>query len=133
MSYTVFILSDHVTLPRAKFEACLKDIFTFHRTVNPGIECPGGVASFVAETLEEKLIEAMAFFGWRPLLFDEGICGLALETPRAGAVELLRAIAGHVDSDSIIEYIGEDGIATKHIFRENSVKSYTGRIHYDEL
>lgn len=133
MSYQIFLLSDQVAIPRAKFQACVDGICAFHRSINPNIECPGGVTSFVAKSLDEKLVEAMAFFGWRPFLSDEGITGLDLELPRAGSVEFLTAIARHVEPDSYIEYVGEDGVATKHIFREKGLLTYVGKIQYDGL
>jgi hypothetical protein len=57
MSYETFLLSDQFTIPRTNFQACLDDICSFHRSINPSIECPGGVASFVANTMEEKMVE----------------------------------------------------------------------------
>lgn len=133
MSYETFLLSDQFTIPRTNFQACMDDICSFHRSINPNIECPGGVASFVAKTVEEKMIEAMAFFGWRPFVSDEGITGLDLELPRAGSADFLKAIAPHVESESTIEYVGEDGVAVKYIFREKKVITYVGKIQYDLL
>ena len=134
MSYEIFLLNGDISIERINFEACLKDIYTFHLTLNPQIECPGGVESFVATTVDDKLRAAMSFFGWPPLIIDkDGSSGLALELPRAGKPELLYAIAQHVVAGSIIEFIGENGVATKYVFDGKNVTRFIGRISYDSV
>jgi hypothetical protein len=132
MSYKIFLLNDDFSIERRNFDICLADIYAFHQAINPQIECPGGVASFVAKTVDEKLQAAMSFFGWTPLTIDnEGLYGLALDPPKSGAPQLLSAIARHVTAGSIIEFIGEDGTATKYVFDGKNVARFAGHIRYE--
>jgi hypothetical protein len=130
MSYTIFLLDDSLCIRKEDFPACLEAVYAYHRQVNPAIECPGGVASFLAPAIEEKLVEAMAFFGWRPMLFDDGLFGLALDSPRRGDPGLLLALASHVAAGSVVEYIGEDGRAEKITYDGTTAVAHCGAIAY---
>lgn len=89
MAYEIFILSDDFGIPREHFECCLEEIYTFHRKIVPEIVCPGGVESFVAKTIEEKLCQALGFFNWYPNVYPDGIYGLHESNRKAGSKELL--------------------------------------------
>jgi hypothetical protein len=134
MSHEIYLLSDNISIERRNFDMCLVDIYAFHRTLNPNIECPGGVESFVAKTVDDKLKAAMSFFGWPPFTIDNnGLFGLALNPPRSGEPGLMSAIARHVVAGSTIEFIGEDGVATKYVFNGVNVTRFIGRIQYESV
>ena len=130
MSYTVFVLNDNIEIPRQRFDECLRAIHALHRAIQPDIQCPGGVTSYLAESIDDKLCAAMAFFKWRPMIGSDGVCGLSLELERVGGQDFIEAIAPYVTAGSTIEYIGEDGVATKYVFDGRTVVCHTGGIHY---
>ncbi len=132
MPPNIFLLNDYLEIPREKFSACLEAIYTYHRKVAPTIECPGGVASFLAPTVEEKLVEAMAYFDWNPMVHDDGISGVD-GSPRRINQELLEAIAPYVTAQSVIEYIDEEGKAARFSFNGQQVICETGTIVYTSI
>ena len=129
MPYAVFQVGGDIFIPAERFEECLKRIHVFHRSLVADIQVPGGPESHLADSLAEKLLLAIAHFGWEVLATDDGaLVGVA--APRLGDIRVFSFIAPCVEPGSELEYIGEDGAAWKHIFDGTSVVSLVGRITY---
>ena len=130
MTTDIFILNDDLQISKDNFEKCINSLIEFHKSIQPNINCPSGAESHCADNLRDKLFHALSFFGWKPIITKHGVIGLDLDLPRKGNQDALEAIAPFVKNGSIIEFIDEEGIASKYDFSNGSLNKFHGKINY---